>query len=555
MCLILAIILICNIIIFFHFIDSLNENIGNIRQTTKTFFLQKVQNETKELERIKSEISRKVNLANLVDGENILELEALNNIIHSETIASARPIYSLVFDKNGIITFSSVSLPQQITDKLNAFFKSYIKNPNNSAFYFFKSPNTNFDEMYTCVFDTIQKPNYKNASFDIHGYLCVISSVNLGEFLYGYNLSDTVELSLYNGEFNVEISNGNTDKNQLEIGDTHITGTGWYFNGFVDYNFTKNSLFRFILIMSIETVLLLSVIIFFIFDTRKTTLIPLQKIVDFLDSFVLSEKFTPLKISSTKEIESITEALNNMVYRNKSLSNKVLLNQQRLYEQEKLNEDTTIYALQSQVNPHFLYNTFEIIRSLAVINRMSEIESIAVNLSKILRYNLSNSFLVTIKDELEIIKCYIAIMDIKYKDEFEIEYDIPEEIYSEKILRMTFQPIIENCFNHGFSVDRKKFKIKLSAHIDNENLVLKFRDNGIGCDTSELKKIRKNIYKNTIRHKHIGLPNLYNRLLLYYHGEFTLRFDSVENEYTEVTIISKLQEGNSNKDAKLDESV
>ena len=345
-----------------------------------------------------------------------------------------------------------------------------------------------------------------------------------------------LSLKFFNDDYTVNISNGDINDTNLELSDTRISGTNWHFNGCIDYRFTNNSLFVFMLFILIETLLLLIVILIFFYDTKKNMLVPLKEITAYLDSLVLSQKIKPISVSATGEIESIAASLNSMIIKNKSLTKKILLNQQKLYDQEHANIVSTMYALQSQVNPHFIYNTLEIVRSLALTNRVSEIESITINLAKILRYNLNTVHLVTLKEELEIIKCYIAIMDVKYKNEYEIEYDVPECVCDKKILRMLFQPIIENSFSHGFSVERDKFKVKISSYIEDNQLVLDFYDNGLGCTKQKLEKTRDMIYKNKLSHKHLGLSNLYHRLYLYYHNNFSMDFNSVENKYTLVTI-------------------
>lgn len=538
--LLLVIIVFTNFILCFQFISSSIENKHNVETMTTAFFQTKAENEIKKIRRIEKEVSSQFDLAGFIRDNSNKSKTDLNNIIYSEIVTNVQPIYSFIYDTSGNIFYTSAFLSEKYTQTLNSLYKIYLKDKEKFNVCFFYDINKTSDDLCICVFEEINKMNYSTASYDTYGYHCILSSININEFFYGYDHAKNISLRFFNGDYNVNISNGDVNDANLELSDTHIPGTNWHFDGCINYRFTNNSLFLFMLFVLIETLLLLTVILIFFYDTKKNMLVPLKEITTYLDSLVLSQRFNPISISATCEIESIATSLNTMIIKNKSLTKKILLNQQKLYDQEHANMVSTMYALQSQVNPHFIYNTLEIIRSLALTNRISDIESITINLAKILRYNLNTVHFVTLKEELEIIKCYIAIMDIKYKNEYEIEYDVPECVYDRKIIRMLFQPIIENSFGHGFSVEHDKFKIKISAYIEDNQLILEFYDNGLGCTKQKLKKIRYMIYKNKLSHKHIGLSNLYHRLYLYYHDHFSMDFNSVENKYTLVTIKIKL---------------
>lgn len=536
----MAVIVFSNLILCVQFISSYNENVYNVKTSTKSFFLTKIQNEIKNLECIEREISSQADLFELTNNNSEKAKSQMTNIVYSKVVSNVQPLQSLVFNTNGEIVYSSFTPSKDQTSALISLYKIYSKNQNETEFCFFNNFTKSTNEISFCTFKKLKRINYSTASYENYGYHCLLTSINLTEFFYGYDLVSDISITLFNDYFKAKVVYGNIGNLKLELGDTHIQGTDWHFDGYINFNFKNNSLFFFMIIVFFETLLLLLIIAFFLYDTNKKTLAPLQQIVAFLDSCLLNQRLKTLSISATSEIETIANALNNMIVKNKSLYKKILLNQEKLYEQEQTRIVTTMYALQSQVNPHFLYNTFEMLRSLAISNQVSEIEAITVYLAKILRYNLNTDCITSLKEEIEIIKCYISIMDVKYKDEFEIKYDIQKDIYDQNILRMIFQPIIENSFNHGFSVGEKKFKIILSAYTEEDWLILKVHDNGLGCSEKKLEQIRGSIYRNKIVHKHIGLSNLYHRLYLQYHSNFSMEFDSVEGIYTMVVVKIKL---------------
>ena len=104
--------------------------------------------------------------------------------------------------------------------------------------------------------------------------------------------------------------------------------------------------------------------------------------------FRISDSFKPLEIQGNTEFVELSGEINKMVKRNKSLANDIMTKQGKLYEAENIKNEATLYALQNQVNPHYLYNIFELIRSIALVRGVSEIETISVNVSEIFRYNL-----------------------------------------------------------------------------------------------------------------------------------------------------------------------
>lgn len=156
----------------------------------------------------------------------------------------------------------------------------------------------------------------------------------------------------------------------------------------------------------------------------------------------------------------LVSEINAMILRNKKLANDAMISQEKMYEYEIREKNITLYALANQVNPHFLYNIFELIRSIAVVYDISELETIAMNISYIMRYNLKETEHIKISDELTIVRKYIEIMKIRYDDTFDMEYNIEKEVGDILFAKMIFQPLLENCFNHGYSCGERRFSIK-----------------------------------------------------------------------------------------------
>lgn len=120
-----------------------------------------------------------------------------------------------------------------------------------------------------------------------------------------------------------------------------------------------------------------------------------------------------------------------------------------LYKEEAEKSKAMLFALQSQMNPHFLYNTIECIRNIGVCYDVKEIEELSTALSAVLRYSLRQENVVTIGQELECIKQFVLIQTIRFEDKFQVYYKVQENLMDRNILRLSLQPLVENAMKHG----------------------------------------------------------------------------------------------------------
>ena len=164
---------------------------------------------------------------------------------------------------------------------------------------------------------------------------------------------------------------------------------------------------------------------------------------------------------------------------------RILIEQK--YEMGILRKQAELESLQSQINPHFLYNTLTSIK--AVINRKDSNKALNIvqNLSDIFRYNLNRGkYIVKFSEELEHVKKYLFIQECRFMDKFEVFFDIDEEVLNFDIVRLTLQPIVENALYHGIEAKRGKGEIRIAAKIFNDKYYIYISDNGIGIPAEEL---------------------------------------------------------------------
>ena len=214
---------------------------------------------------------------------------------------------------------------------------------------------------------------------------------------------------------------------------------------------------------------------------------------------------------------------------------------QLLEKQAKDAEDLRIAefnSLQAQINPHFLYNTMDMINWMAVQGRTEEISSAVQKLSRFYRLTLSRkSTIGTIAEEAEHVEIYVELQNMRYHDNISFILDIPDELNEYAIPRLTLQPVIENAIQHGIlEKESREGTIVLTGWIEDSDIVLLVSDDGVGIPPEILSKILTGSGKSTSGGTNIAVYNTHRRLQMLYGPEYGLRYTSSPGEGTEVEI-------------------
>ena len=201
-----------------------------------------------------------------------------------------------------------------------------------------------------------------------------------------------------------------------------------------------------------------------------------------------------------------------------------------IYEQYKLGKEVKnaeLKALQSQINPHFLYNTLDMINWMAHKNMNKEISIAVKNLAKFYKLSLNKGKdIVTIKDEVEHSKLYVNLQNMRYDNRITLITKLDESLMNCSIPKITFQPIIENSINHGIlGRGMENGSILISGYISQNNLIIQISDDGIGIEKEVLPLILK---ENNLQTKGsgYGLKNINQRIKLLYGESYGLSFTS-----------------------------
>lgn len=186
-----------------------------------------------------------------------------------------------------------------------------------------------------------------------------------------------------------------------------------------------------------------------------------------------------------------------------------------------------MHVLQSQITPHFLYNTLESIRWMAVewTGDQNEVSKSVYSLSQLLRKSLNQtSYFVSLGEEVEHAKLYLQVMEIQDPGKLQITWDVPEELYSCKVVRFTLQPILENAIKHGFRHRRFRGRLEVKAEVVADTLMIRIMDDGCGMTREECIKVNQRLASEyDIVNERVGVQNVNQRIKIMFGEEYGVR--------------------------------
>ena len=240
-----------------------------------------------------------------------------------------------------------------------------------------------------------------------------------------------------------------------------------------------------------------------------------------------------LEVKEKNEIGVLVEQFNKM---SKSIEELVELNKD--IQEEKRNLE--IEALKSQINPHFIYNTLNMIKWMAVIIKADNIAESLTALSDFLHPIFKkNDVTCPVREEIEYIKNYIKIMNFRFGGRFKTNIDISGEIQDLMVLRFILQPIVENAINHGL-IEQNEGIISIEGYKKDDVLFISVSDNGRGMTEDQVYELNQALMEGTeitgSISKGIGLKNVNRRIKLHYGNSYGLMIQSKKGEGSKVLI-------------------
>jgi len=377
-----------------------------------------------------------------------------------------------------------------------------------------------------------------------------------GQLTYSSNATLMNEQSSYRellsslSEFNNSITESDSIKTQkLSVANkTYLVNgcynktTGWHLVQLLDNRIiTKIFQNNFLSYLGVFSVILFPGLILAIFLSKKLT-VSISKLCDTINSYD-TDNYSAISIEScgsNQELKKLVNSFNNL---NQRLTESL----QQNYQIQLAEQQMHIQMLQFQINHHFLYNTLNVIKSLANINNIPDIETIAVCMSDMLRYNLDRFPIARLKEEISQINRYMTIQNIRFPGKFIFDCSIPEKLHDLEIPAFILQPFVENSIEHGFREKESNCYISISCSIDNNILHFYIADNGSGISPNTLQRILDTLSQDNFsaaysgknedrRHHSIGIRNVHQRIQSHYGKEYGLSIESKENQGTIIDI-------------------
>ena len=291
--------------------------------------------------------------------------------------------------------------------------------------------------------------------------------------------------------------------------------------------------FQIIIFLSASMLVIISMIIISNNLSNRVT-----KIVNVMNKVQEGDFNVSVDSQGNDEIAFLSGSFNNMVKRLNELINEVYHLRLMQKEIQLKNREAELYALQRQINPHFLFNTLEAVLA-GIKENPDEASEIIQLLAKGFRNMIKrNDDVICLKEELAYIKDYLTVIKYRMKEKLDWYIDIPDELLNVKIPVFTIQPLVENAIYHGISMKKGNGTLRITAkHIENTMTVL-IEDDGIGISSETLLDIQASLEKNPEQtdERHIGLRNVYDRIRLFYGEDSSFKIHSNYGNGVQISI-------------------
>lgn len=259
---------------------------------------------------------------------------------------------------------------------------------------------------------------------------------------------------------------------------------------------------------------------------------PIRKLSEVTDQVAKGDLTVRSDIRTGAEVGMLSDSLNTMIDKINELLEQVKKEQIRLRKAE-------FELLQSQINPHFLYNTLDTIVWLAEAGEQKKVVKMVGSLSEFFRTSLNQGKdIISIKEELQHVRSYLEIQQVRYQDILQYDIQVEEELYKYLIPKITIQPLVENALYHGIKNKRGAGKIIISGRQEEDHFSILIEDNGIGISKERLSQVRAGVKNKVSTGKDIyGLYNVNERIHLNFGEKYGIIIESTYGEGTVVSVI------------------
>ncbi|WP_239616914.1 sensor histidine kinase [Cohnella mopanensis] len=557
----ILLILILPFLFTFYFLDkplekAIKTKIGHSAQEALTLAGRNIEFTTEDMFTAANEITQNPSVIQLLQDPKALTAYEKYELQHNELNKVSRSnhtTYVAVMDYSGNMITSRYTEPQVYNEIMHSDWLTRLNESPNQLLWIFRKTNYTFADKRPTVSlaKMIVEPQtnrklgvllYSKAEEDLYSYITglegevfltdssgtIISSADkdrLGSVLPPqYSVMDNED----NSRGQTTVGEG-SDKKIVNF--YKISQTGWSIVQIVPYDTVFKEIFD---IRKANFMMSGIIIVLFVLMTvaiANGISKPLIVMVKKMTGMENNQFNSPILINGPKEISVLQRTYNQMLGQVKDLL-------QRVKDEYKQKEDMRFRALQAQINPHFILNTLNNIKWTAYMRGEREVGQMLSSLAGLMEGSIvRGSTMNTLKDEMDYIHNYIALMKLKYNEKLDIVFDVPEELLHAETIKFMLQPIVENCIEHGIDQLPGKGIIEVKGRLIQSTLIITVRDNGVGVDEERLAEIKNWLNKTTdgAEAKRIGVQNVHERLKLQYGEDFGLAIDGKPGEGTTVT--------------------
>ena len=442
---------------------------------------------------------------------------------------------SLVSDKGYALVQNPITLPDLSGDVVDIF-REHDASSNRAKWYFDSE-----QELIHLIKPIVSLRNYSRLGYiDIIIYPDFfkkqISAIDLGES-GGVCIFDTngkiityADSAPWEKLFS-EISTKESAVEYEEIGDSlvflgHPDSPGWLIACYISRNSVFGMLFNLLAFVGIVLALIIVSAFFVAAWFTRHTHNQISAITSAMSLFSSGDLAAHAPEVECPEFNEMGEHFNKMVDRTRHLIDSE-------YKSKLHSQQAELKMLQAQINPHFLFNTLNIMYWKAQIAKQNELAKMAVSLSNLFRATIDRTQeFLTIGDEVKHVEEYLFIQRMRYQDKIHVSILIPEDIYGLKIPKFLIQPVVENAFSHGLEPKKGSGNIEITGQATNDDILFTIRDDGIGMS----EEVVRSLLEEKKDKEYQGLYNVQKRIELIYGEGYGLDIHSVEGEGTTITI-------------------
>lgn len=308
-----------------------------------------------------------------------------------------------------------------------------------------------------------------------------------------------------------------------------ISYTGWKLVGVIPYSIFTHEMLNIRYFIAMVTLLMAMILTIINRVVAERISRPIRKLNHSVMEYEAGKK-PEIYIGGSWEIRHLGYSIQSSYEKSEKLMQEIVWEQNERRKSE-------LDALQSQINPHFLYNALDSITWMIEGERNDEAAFMISQLAKLFRISLSKGHtIISVKDELQHAQSYMNIQRVRYKDAFSVTFDVEPELEKYCAVKLTLQPILENAINYGVDPMDDCGEIRVCVRKEGELLVLSVEDNGIGMSEEEVELLLTDNNRVPKHGSGVGLINIHNRLQILFGKEYGLVIESEPDEGTKVSI-------------------